>query len=120
MTLSDVVTFIIVVLAAHRITVVITSDRITSSVVWAWQNFWERRFIKKHARNDLEVLAYQNSEEWNSNLAYLVTCPWCVGFWVSGALMLASSPYIEYPLPLLFWLAMSSMVGLIAQTHHKT
>lgn len=42
-------------------------------------------------------------------------CPWCSGFWISGAVTLVLVLTTSVPLPLLWWPAMSSVVGLFGR-----
>ncbi len=48
-------------------------------------------------------------------LGIFVACPWCSGYWISGGTVLAVSQYVSMPLPVLWWFATSSAVGLIAR-----
>ncbi len=50
-----------------------------------------------------------------SRLAKLLICPWCLSFWVAGALVAAVQPWTSTPLPLLWWTAVSTGIGVIAQ-----
>jgi len=51
-----------------------------------------------------------------SSLAYLLECDWCVSVWVSGGLVTGLTYFISVPMPMLIWLAASTVTGLIA-TH---
>lgn len=35
----------------------------------------------------------------------LITCPFCIGIWVSGACTIAATSAISVPIPVLFWMA---------------
>lgn len=46
----------------------------------------------------------------------LLTCPWCLGFWVSGATVFVVDRWFHAaPMPILVWLAVSTVVGLIGE-----
>lgn len=43
-------------------------------------------------------------------------CPWCVGFWLSGAVVLGAFLYGDAMVhPLLWWLAISGVVGALSE-----
>lgn len=93
MTLPDVFTFIILALATHRITRLITTDTIFNGL--------RERIWNKFPPNRV-------------NLGYLITCDWCTSLWVSAmvipAYLLAPTPTIVVSLVL----ATSSVVGILA------
>lgn len=43
----------------------------------------------------------------------LVECPWCLGFWISGAVVLIVDVLYGLEAPALQWFAVSCVVGLI-------
>src|SRR6185369_14912832 len=85
--------FVVLTLAVARVTRLVTIDRITVGIRrWAVHRFGE-----------------------SSNIAYLLNCPFCVGFWVS---LLAVVYWIVavHPNPWLWgpaWFAMSYLVAPI-------
>lgn len=87
--------FLILCLAAFRITWFITDDQITSGFRDAVDGF-------------------------NDSLGYLVSCRWCMGFYVSGVITLLAWLYVDtLPLPLLWWPAISGAVGVIGGLAYK-
>lgn len=51
-----------------------------------------------------------------TEIAYeLITCPWCLGSWVAGAVVLAVDVAVGLPLPLLQWGAVACLVGIIGK-----
>lgn len=50
-----------------------------------------------------------------SKLGELFDCPWCFGFWVCGVVVGVVQQFLSIPLPVLWWLALSSAVGLTAR-----
>lgn len=52
----------------------------------------------------------------------LVGCAWCLGFWISGAVTLATAHHLgwDWPVALLTWGAASTGVGLLGKTEDFT
>ena len=48
-----------------------------------------------------------------ARLADFVDCPWCLGFWLTGAVTLSVDACMSVPLPVLVWLAASGIVGVV-------
>lgn len=53
------------------------------------------------------------------SIAYLLTCPWCMSMWVGGALVWATTWWVSVPVPLLVWLAASSVTGWAASAESE-
>ena len=90
----EFVILLILVLAAFRITRLVIEDDITEPLR-------ERTTYKLDPRNKFREL---------------LECPWCVGFWISLAVVLA---YWQWPDPttwVMLPFAISAGVGLIAET----
>lgn len=85
--------FLVVSLAAARITRVITTDSISDPF---------RLFVSDRVQSD-----------WVDTL---LSCPWCMGFWVSLATVLVVANFPTNPLVLIFVAAFatSQVVGIIA------
>lgn len=47
--------------------------------------------------------------------AYLVTCPWCAGFWIALVVVAVASWAIDVPLPLLVIPAAAGVTGALQQ-----
>lgn len=108
--------FTLLALASYRVTRLVTLDKITESVFERLRDQLEYRWVSKHTRpGSPEEFHAIESETYNSKLAYLLSCAWCLGFWVSGAgTVLVSLAYgLDYPI--LVWLASSTVVGLIGR-----
>lgn len=112
---------VLIALTSTFITWVIVNSKIASRYVTEWQFHWEHRWIKKRTEpGSTEEFDAVESDEWNSKMAYLPTCHWCTGFWVSGATVLATYLTVGAPYPLLLWPAVTTVVGLLLdETHHK-
>jgi hypothetical protein len=80
------------VLAASRATRLITTDDIAER-----PRDWLKARLAGHEK-----------------LLLLIECPWCIGFWVSLAVVLVTMQFTSVPLPGLHVLAVSLGVGLIA------
>ena len=50
-----------------------------------------------------------------SKWGQLIACPYCIGFWVSGAIVFAVASWQSMEMPLLWWFATSGAVGLTAK-----
>jgi len=50
-----------------------------------------------------------------SKVGQFFTCAWCVGFYLSGLVILVVSHQHSIPLPVLWWFATSTAVGLTAK-----
>jgi hypothetical protein len=84
--------FIILALAAYRVTHLITTDAIADGFrTRVWKRFPE-----------------------HTKIGYLITCNWCTGFWVSLILVLAFLilPQVTFVVSLI--MALSGAVGLLS------
>lgn len=103
-------------LAAYRVTRLVTLDKITEPIFGALRLWLEERWIRKHAGDDENLAClYGKSETWNSKLAFLLSCPWCLGFWVSGVGTLLVSLAYGLDYSILTWLAVSTVVGFLGR-----
>lgn len=93
--------------AAYRATRLVTTDKITEPVFERLRWALERRWQEKHDGG--------SDTDWNSKLAYLLSCPWCLGFWVSGVFTVILSMAYGLDYPILTWFAMSTGIGLLAR-----
>jgi len=84
-------TFVLVALSCYRITRLVTRDRITLRL---------RRAIDGRLGD-------------TSTWGYFVRCPWCVGAWVAAGVVFAVDADVGLRLPLLYWLAVSAVIGLL-------
>jgi hypothetical protein len=89
----DIFTYVILALAAHRLTRLITTDTIFSAL--------REKIWNKFPPNKV-------------NIGYLITCDWCTSLWVAGILIPAYllAPAVVFVVSLV--LATSSIVGFLA------
>lgn len=89
--------FVLLALSSYRATRLIARDEFPPLVVWR-----ER------------IAARFPGDSWQ---AYLSRCSWCVGVYVSGILTLLTWLILDdgLPVPLLWWPAAATMVGVIAE-----
>lgn len=107
-------------LAAHRVTRFVLDDSITDSL----RIQLYLRFPPDDAFRSMHRVTLPNGKrEWQpvgparpiSKIGEFFYCYWCLGFWVSGAVVLAVMQFVSIPLPLLWWPAVSSAVALTAR-----
>lgn len=104
--MSEVLVVLLVVLATHRLTYLAVADRITRGPREAVQNWVEARWYEGHP-------GAPESDEWQSKLAYFMSCPWCTSIWVGGLVTLGTMWTVGVTAPLLVWLASSSATCLL-------
>jgi len=82
--------FLALSLAAYRLTRLINEDSILDA---------PRSWVYRHAPR---------------LVAELIACPFCIGFWLAGGLVLAVDLYgISVPLPIVVWLSVAGGAGLV-------
>lgn len=99
-------------LTSYRLVRVVTLDKITEPVFEPFRQRLEDRWQRKHYPEYVPD-AVRYSPTWNSKLAFMLSCPWCLGFWVCGAVTVIVSLAYGLDYPILTWLATSTIVGLI-------
>lgn len=113
--MSEAWLFVLGTFGAYFVCWVIVESVIAQPYVDPMRKWLERRWIRKHAATNSEQLAYESSETWNSKAAYLLSCIPCLGFWVSGAYTMLLSKVYGLGYPVVAWLAMAGIIGLIAR-----
>lgn len=103
--MDALLTVALIALATHRLTFLIVEDRITRRPRWWAQEKAEER----HAARTGQV----SEEEWLSGVGYFLSCFWCAGFWIGGAVTAVTAQVVSVPLPVLVWLAASTITGII-------
>lgn len=105
--MHDLVLFVLLALACYRVTRLITTDKITEPIFDRLRFGLERRWYEKHDGG--------SDTHFNSKLAFMLSCPWCIGFWVSGAGTLLVSLAYGLDYPILTWFALSTVVGFLGR-----
>jgi uncharacterized membrane protein len=91
--------------AAYRITRLIQEDQLQP---FPWlRTLMSRALVKRSQKAEASV-----SDLVAAELTYMVNCPWCLGFWVSAAVLLADAIVPRLWRPLAAALALSAAVGL--------
>ena len=106
--MNDVWLVVLLALACYRVTRLVTTDKITEPIFDRLRFGLERRWYAKHG-------PVGSDTHFNSKLAFMLSCPWCLGFWVSGAgTLLVSLAYgLDYPIITSF--AMSTVIGFLGR-----
>jgi hypothetical protein len=114
--MHDAWLLILLALACYRVTRLVTTDKITEPIFGRLREELEHRWIRKHTRpGSPEEFDAIESDTFNSKLAFMLSCPWCLGFWVSGAGTLLVSLAYGLDYPIFTWFAVSTVVGLIGR-----
>lgn len=114
--MHDAVLFVVLALACYRVTRFVVQDTIAEPIFGRLRDALEFRWIRKHTRpGSPEEFDAIESEKFNSKLAYLLSCPWCLGFWVSGVGTLLVSIAYGLDYPVITWLAVSTVIGFLGR-----
>lgn len=101
----------LIVLTTYRITRFLIDDRLAQPVVSRVQEWAEGRYLTKHDANA--------TPEYQSQIGYLFSCPWCVSIYVAGAVTCVVDVWFEpVALPVLVALVASGVTGLLATAEH--
>jgi hypothetical protein len=104
-------TVALICLATHRLTILVVEDRITARP----RAYLQRRTESTYERRTGTV----NDQEWQSAVAYLLSCPWCASIWIGAAVTAVTAYFTSVPSPVLVWLAASSVTGLLGGQHGR-
>lgn len=107
-------------LAAYRLTRIVTLDGFTEpwreAIFDRWPPDTERtrwRYVKQHRALVQRAPTDRPSVHW---IGQLIECPWCIGTYISGGVVLIAATLGSVPLPFLTWAAVGCLVGLIGET----
>lgn len=105
----------VLALATHRLTRFLTRDALPLIDIprAAFVNRWAAYDAPEEMKG--QPVHPKGTNILMRSLAYLWECDWCMSVWVGGILTLITSQLVNVPLPVLTWLAASSITGLIAQ-----
>lgn len=83
----DLLLFLVVVTAASRITRLVVADTVTEPIrMWAFPRIARSRQDRKRISQGHEA---QPPGPFRQTVLNLLQCPWCIGFWISTALLAA-------------------------------
>jgi hypothetical protein len=99
--------FLGISLCAYRLTRLITKDSLFDNQRKAWL----KRFPPDTAHARAAGKRASDVSKWGQ----LIVCAWCIGAWISGLVVAIVSIVGNVPLPILWWFATSTAVGLIAR-----
>ena len=102
-------------LAVYRLARVTSGgDRIFRTQVEAAQEWAERRWAAKHPE-DVDAA----SQEWQSQLAYFIGCPYCQSVWIAGVTVAALDIwFVDVALPGLVAVAVAGAAALMTSFEH--
>lgn len=103
---------ILIAFASYRLTRFITRDKI----IEPWRSFAQCWFERKW----LEQEGHEESDEWQSPVAYLLSCDWCTSIWVAGLVTFITWIAVDVPAPILVWLSASAVAGLLSTWEGRT
>jgi hypothetical protein len=107
-------------LCSYRLTRIVTLDTFMEPVRERIYDRWPPDFERSRWRYSpqLQAIVLRAKDRPGPKvhpIGQLVECAWCIGFWLSGAVVLAASLVGSVPLPILTWFAVSTLVGLIGE-----
>jgi hypothetical protein len=123
--MSDWFLFVLLVLGVSRLLRLIQADKITERARELIYNRWpydakrgallaewkpETREVSFSVRRNLGI-----EDVRPTRLAYLLSCPWCLGLWVSALAVAVVAQLISVPLPVLWAAALAHAVSLVAR-----
>lgn len=112
----DTVTLTMLTLASYRATRLVTTDTIVrpwrEKLFDRWPPTQQRAQLRWNPTISGHVLRAGDSPP-VSKIGQLVDCPWCCGWWLTGAVLLATTRFVSVPLPWLAWPALSTAVGFL-------
>ena len=123
--------FVVLSLATSRVVRLVQSDRVTKR----WREAVFNRYPPDAVRQAREAVwepklrdvAFKprHGARWPdggyldvppvSRFGYWLGCPWCLGLALSAAAVLVAMAFVSVPLPVAWWLAISTVVGLIGE-----
>lgn len=131
----EILLVVLLSLAAHRITRLLTRDKLPlidiprEAFVSRWGAYDGAGRIKDDVRRNWLVRTFRwffaaefpaikgggvRTNLVMKSLAYLWECDWCMGVWVSSALVYATTFYVSVPYPVLTAAVAATVTGLVA------
>lgn len=111
--MSTLITLALICLATHRITRFLLADAFPLVAI-------PREWILNWLAPDVEwIKTHDGVGHWGAfgrSLRYLGECPWCMSIYVSAGVVWVTTQFASVPLPVLAWLAASSVSALLMNT----
>lgn len=104
---SELVLLITLALASYRLWRILGKDSWPPSV-WFRQRLGAEAFAGGGTANRTGSRPW-----WKQEALELIECPWCMGFWIAGAVVANLWPWDTLAELAVAWLAVSCLVGLI-------
>lgn len=104
--MTELLTLTIIALTTARFTRLITTDKLIEGKRLDVQLWLEKR------KEDKTLFEFE--DEWQSKLAYMLTCPWCLSFWVAIPVTAGVDAVTSVPLPGLVPFVASAVTGIVA------
>lgn len=97
------VQFLVLSFACFRITHLIVSDVITAPFRW----IFVEEVDEPDKQGRMSHYVFPKMPQWKAIIGTLISCPWCMGVWVGGLLVLGwyYIPNIVFPVALIFAIA---------------
>jgi hypothetical protein len=86
-----------------------------------WLDPWnDPKLIRRLGAESVQRFSRRPLGAFGASLAYLVTCPWCMGVWVGAALVFTTDAWFaDVPYPWLTWAAAAAAAGLLTSWEGK-
>lgn len=97
--MSEALLLVVLTLATARLTRLVTTDAITSSMRVRWFKRFPPQPTNRRRAHPLGIL---------------VSCDWCVSVWSAAGVVAATVAFWSVPLPFLTWAAVAEGAALIA------
>lgn len=104
--MTELLVLTIVCLATLRLTRLVTTDKIVEEQRQRLQLYLEQRKEQKTGT--------ETPDTWQSKLAYILSCQWCLSIWVSIPVTAGADAVTSVPLPGLVPCVASAVTGMIA------
>lgn len=118
--------FVLLVLGVSRLLQLVQVDKITERIRETliynrWPYDAKRGALLAEWRSDTRDVSFSVRRTLGledvrpTRLAYLLSCPWCLGLWVSAAAVAVLAQLVSMPLPALWAAALSHAVALLTR-----
>lgn len=124
--MSDWFLFVLLVFGVSRLLQLVQADKITERIRETliynrWPYDAKRAALIAEWRPDTRDVSFSvrrtlgMEDARPTRLAYLLSCPWCLGLWVSALAVAIVAHLVSVPLPALWAAALAHAVALVAR-----